>query len=230
MTAVHDTDGAPVIIGGGIAGLMTALALAPQPVTLLTKAPLGFEASTVLAQGGIAASIGADDEVSSHLADTLAAGDGLCDDGVAAAILAAAPAAIEELVRLGVAFDRDSNDRIVLGLEAAHSRRRIVHAGGDATGRGIIRALASKVYQTPSITVIEATTARRLVVEDNAVTSLLGDTDRGPVLFATDRVVIATGGIGGLFLHGTNPAHGGASLKLHTGSDTQVRPSMGSWV
>jgi len=206
MTALHDTDGAPVIIGGGIAGLMTALALAPQPVTLLTKAPLGFEASSVLAQGGIAASIGADDKVSLHLADTLAAGDGLCDDDVAAAILAAAPAAIEELVRLGVAFDREVNDRIVLGLEAAHSRRRIVHAGGDATGRGIIRALASKVYETPSITVIEATTARRLVVEDNAVTGLLGDTDRGPVLFATDRVVIATGGIGGLFLHGTNPA------------------------
>jgi L-aspartate oxidase len=206
MTALHDTDGAPVIIGGGLAGLMTALALAPHPVTLLTKAPLGFEASSVLAQGGIAASIGPDDEVSLHLADTLAAGDGLCDDEVAAAILAAAPAAIEELVRLGVAFDRDSNERIVLGLEAAHSRRRIVHAGGDATGRGLIRALASKVYQTPSITVIEATTARRLVVEDNAVTGLLCDTDRGPVLFATGRVVIATGGIGGLFLHGTNPA------------------------
>jgi L-aspartate oxidase len=206
MTALHDTDGAPVIIGGGIAGLMTALALAPQPVTLLTKAPLGFEASSVLAQGGIAASIGADDKVSLHLADTLAAGDGLCDDDVAAAILAAAPAAIEELVRLGVAFDREVNDRIVLGLEAAHSRRRIVHAGGDATGRGIVRALASKVYATPSITVMEATTARRLAVEDNAVTGLLGDTDRGPVLFATDRVVIATGGIGGLFLHGTNPA------------------------
>jgi L-aspartate oxidase len=206
MTALHNTDGAPVIIGGGIAGLMTALALAPQPVTLLTKAPLGFEASSVLAQGGIAASIGADDEVSLHLADTLAAGDGLCDDDVAAAILAAAPAAIEELVRLGVAFDRDIDGRIIPGLEAAHSRRRIVHAGGDATGRGIIRALASKAYQTPSITVIEAITARRLVVEDHAVTGLLGDTDRGPVLFATDRVVIATGGIGGLFLHGTNPA------------------------
>jgi L-aspartate oxidase len=206
MTALHDTDGAPVIIGGGIAGLMTALALAPQPVTLLTKAPLGFEASSVLAQGGIAASIGADDEVSLHLADTLAAGDGLCDDDVAAAILAAAPAATEELVRLGVAFDRDTNDRIVLGLEAAHSRRRIIHAGGDATGRGIIRALASNIYETPSITVIEVTTARRLFVEDNAVTGLLGHTDRGPVLFATDRVVIATGGIGGLFLHGTNPA------------------------
>ena len=206
MTALHDTDGAPVIIGGGLAGLMTALALAPQPVLLLTGAPLGLESSSVLAQGGIAASIGADDDASLHLEDTLIAGDGLCDETVAAAILAAAPAAIEQLVRLGVVFDRDASDNIALGLEAAHSRRRIVHAGGDATGRDIIRALARKAYETPSITVMEATAAQRLVVEDNAVTGVLSHTARGPVLFATDRVVIATGGIGGLFLHGTNPA------------------------
>jgi len=206
MRALHDTDGAPVIIGGGLAGLMTALALAPQPVLLLTGAPLGLESSSVLAQGGIAASIGADDDASLHLKDTLIAGDGLCDETVAAAILTAAPAAIEQLVRLGVAFDRDTSDNFALGREAAHSRRRIVHAGGDATGRDIIRALIRRVYETPSITVIEGTTAQRLVVEDNAVTGLLGHTARGLVLFATDRVVIATGGIGGLFLHGTNPA------------------------
>jgi L-aspartate oxidase len=206
MTALHDANGAPVIIGGGLAGLMTALVLAPQPVLLLTGAPLGLESSSLLAQGGIAASIGADDDASLHLKDTLAAGDGLCDEAVAAAILAAAPAAIEALVQLGVVFDRDARDNIALGLEAAHSRRRIVHAGGDATGRDIIRTLARKARETPSITLIEATTAQRLVVEDNAVTGVLGHTGREPVLFATDRVVIATGGIGGLFLHGTNPA------------------------
>jgi L-aspartate oxidase len=206
MTALHDTDGAPVIIGGGLAGLMAALALAPQPVLLLTGAPLGLESSSVLAQGGIAAAIGADDHASLHLQDTLIAGDGLCDEAVAAAILAAAPAAVEQLVRLGVVFDRDADDAIALGLEAAHSRRRIVHAGGDATGQHIIQALAYKAHQTPSITVIEAATARRLVIEDNAVTGLICDTGRGPVLLATDRVAIATGGIGGLFLHGTNPA------------------------
>jgi L-aspartate oxidase len=205
MTTLHDINGAPVIVGGGIAGLMTALALAPQPVVLLTKAPLGFEASSVLAQGGIAASIGADDDASLHLADTLAAGAGLCDESVAAAITAAAPAAIERLAQFGVAFDRDATDNILLGLEAAHSRRRIVHAGGDATGREIIRALARRVYETPSITVIEDITARRLIVEDNAVTGLLCQTERGRVLFATNRVVIATGGIGGLFQHSTNP-------------------------
>ena len=93
MTTSYDTDGAPVIIGGGLAGLMTALALAPQPVLLLTGVPLGLESSSALAQGGIAASIGADDDASLHLEDTLIAGDGLCDETVAAAVLAAAPAA-----------------------------------------------------------------------------------------------------------------------------------------
>jgi L-aspartate oxidase len=206
MTALHDIDGAPVIVGGGLAGLMTALALAPQPVVLLTRAPLGFEASSVLAQGGIAACVGADDDASLHLADTLAAGAGLCDEAIAGAITAAAPVAIERLAQLGVAFDRDTSAKIVLGLEAAHSRRRIVHAGGDATGRDIIRALTRRVYETASITVIDGLTARRLIVEDNAVTGLLAESERGEVLFATNRAVIATGGVGGLFLHSTNPA------------------------
>jgi L-aspartate oxidase len=206
MTPLHDTNGAPVIIGGGLAGLMTALALAPQPVLLLSSAPLGFETSSILAQGGIAASIGSDDNTSLHLADTLAAGDGLCDEDVAGAILSGALAAIERLMQLGVAFDRDANGNLALGLEAAHSRRRIVHAGGDASGHGIIRSLVRKVSETPSITVCGATTARRIIVEDDAVMGLVCQTDRDPVAFATDRVVIATGGIGGLFLHGTNPA------------------------
>ncbi|HEU4805851.1 MAG TPA: FAD-dependent oxidoreductase, partial [Nitrobacter sp.] len=146
MTPVHDTNGAAVVIGGGLAGLMTALALAPRPVLLLSSAPLGCETSSILAQGGIAASIGPDDDASLHLADTLAAGDGLCDERVAATILSGAPAAIERLSQLGVAFDRDANGNLALGLEAAHSRRRIVHAGGDASGHDIIRTLARRVY------------------------------------------------------------------------------------
>ena len=113
MTALHDTDGAPVIIGGGLAGLITALALAPRPVLILTSAQLGLESSSVLAQGGIAASIGEDDDAALHLADTLVAGDGLCDETVAAAILAAAPAAIEQLARLGVVFDRDGRGAVL---------------------------------------------------------------------------------------------------------------------
>lgn len=204
MTAPHDTNGAAVVIGGGLAGLMTALALAPRPVLLLSSAPLGLETSSILAQGGIAASIGPDDNASLHLADTVAAGDGLCDQRLAAAILAAAPDAIERLLQLGVAFDRDADGNLALGLEAAHSRRRIVHAGGDASGRDIIRTLVRKVYETPSITVCEATCAQRLIVEDNAVRGVVCQTKRDSVSFVTDHIVIATGGIGGLFLHGTN--------------------------
>ncbi|HEY0270692.1 MAG TPA: L-aspartate oxidase, partial [Sphingomonas sp.] len=152
-----------------------------------------------------AAAIGTDDDPAQHLADTLLAGDGLCDEAVAAAILGAAPALIEQLGRLGVVFDKSSSGNIALGLEAAHSRRRIVHAGGDATGSTVIRTLVQRVRETPSITVIEGT-AQRLVVDDNAVTGVLCLSEQGAVLLATDRVVIATGGIGSLFMHGTNPA------------------------
>jgi glycine/D-amino acid oxidase-like deaminating enzyme len=107
MVAVADFVGstaamsgrAPLIIGGGLAGLMTALRLAPMPAVVLAKAPLGAEASSGWAQGGIAAAIGPDDDPELHLADTLAAGDGLCDVAVARRITAAAPAAIETLLR-----------------------------------------------------------------------------------------------------------------------------------
>ena len=119
-----------------------------------------------------------------HLADTLEAGDGLCDEAVARAILAAAPAAIENLIRLGVPFDRDGKGNLLLGLEAAHSRRRIVHAGGDSSGREIMRALTRRVRETPSITLIERVAARQLLVEDGRSTGVLADTHRGPVLFA----------------------------------------------
>src|SRR5690349_18194792 len=98
---LYHLSGQPVIIGGGIAGLVTALALAPEPVLLLSKAPIGCEASSVWAQGGLAASLGPDDTVDLHVADTLAAGDGLCDPHVVHDILAAAPQAIETLIRHG---------------------------------------------------------------------------------------------------------------------------------
>jgi L-aspartate oxidase len=206
MAEFRDAAGTCIVIGGGLAGLTAALAMAPEPVILLTKAPLGYEASSVLAQGGVAASLGPDDDFSLHLADTLEAGDGFCDEAAARTILAAAPAAIETLIRLGAPFDRDGKGNLLLGLEAAHSRRRIVHAGGDSSGREIMRALTRRVRETPSITVIGGIAARRLVVDENAVTGVIANTSCGPVLFASNRVVIATGGIGGLFQYGTNPA------------------------
>jgi L-aspartate oxidase len=196
----------PVIIGGGAAGLITALQLAPEPVLIVSKAPLGAEASSLWAQGGLAAAMGGDDDPALHLADTLAAGAGLCDQTAARRIVHAAPAAVEHLAELGVAFDRRPDGSWRLGLEAAHGRNRIVHATGDGTGREIMRALIAAVRKCPSITLLEGVEARRLIVEDNSVKGVIAVNENGPLVIDTGRVVIATGGIGGLFLDSTNPA------------------------
>ncbi|TKT74360.1 L-aspartate oxidase [Aquamicrobium sp. LC103] len=197
--------GQPVIIGGGIAGLMTALHLAPEPVVLFSKASLGFQSSSLLAQGGIAASLGPDDHSSFHAVDTIAAGDGLCDAEVVDRVTEAAADAINALSSFGAQFDRDDDGNLRLGLEAAHSRRRIVHAAGDGTGRELIRTLVEAVRNTPSITSIEGADARRLVMHDGAVSGLLVAAPGDAAVLPTSRVVIATGGIGGLFFDTTNP-------------------------
>ncbi|RWJ31929.1 L-aspartate oxidase [Mesorhizobium sp.] len=202
---IHDLSGRPVVIGGGIAGLMTALMLAPMPVLLLSAGPLGVGSSSELAQGGIAAAIGADDSPALHLADTLAAGDGHSAAGMARRIVEAAPAAVERLAALGTRFDLTPEGALALGLEAAHARRRIIHAAGDATGRELVRALTAAARRTSSVTVIEGVEARRLLVDDNAVVGLLAAGPAGDTTIAARRVVLATGGIGGLFLDTTNP-------------------------
>jgi len=220
-TDISDLNGRPVIIGGGAAGLMTALELAPRPVILLSKSPLGAEASSMWAQGGLAAAVGEDDAPALHLTDTIAAGAGLCDEAAASRIVDAAPAAVERLAKLGVGFDRRTDGGWRLGLEAAHGRNRIVHATGDGTGREIMRALIAEVRRTPSITLLEGVEARRLLVEDGAVIGVLAASDRGALTIATNRIVIATGGIGGLFADSTNPGGcfgQGLALAAHAGA------------
>jgi L-aspartate oxidase len=197
--------GGPIVIGAGIAGLMTALHLAPSPVTLVAKERLGAGSASALAQGGIAVAIGPDDDPARHAADTLAAGDGLCDPATVGRITAAGPGAFAELLRRGVAFDRAPDGPFRLGLEAAHSRRRILHAAGDGTGRAIVAALIEAVRRTPSITVLEGAEARRLIVEDGAVAGVLAEIAGRPLLLPSARVVIATGGIGGIYSETTNP-------------------------
>jgi L-aspartate oxidase len=221
MTDISALAGRPVIVGGGAAGLMTALHLAPEPVVLLSKSPLGAEASSLWAQGGLAAAMGEDDAPALHLADTLTAGVGLCDEVAARRIVQAAPSAVEHLARLGVAFDRRPDGHFRLGLEAAHGRNRIVHATGDGTGREIMRALISAARRCPSITLLEGVEARRLIVEHNAIKGVLAANERGALILNTERVVVATGGIGGLFLDSTNPAGcfgQGLALASHAGA------------
>jgi L-aspartate oxidase len=197
--------GRPVVVGAGVAGLMTALELAPRPVVVLSKAPLGAEGSTLWAQGGMAAALGPDDNPALHAADTMAAGDGLCEAAIVDRFARAAPEAIGKLARLGVRFDRKPDGGFALGLEAAHGRSRIAHVGGDGAGRELMRALVAAARGTPSIAILEGFEARRLVVEGNAVRGLVAIGPSGPVVFATDKVVIATGGIGGLYVESTNP-------------------------
>ncbi|MCQ8240359.1 L-aspartate oxidase [Rhizosaccharibacter radicis] len=199
----------PLIVGAGLAGLMTALELLPMPCLLVSHAALGAEASSGWAQGGLAAAVGADDDPARHLADTLAAGDGLCDPAIARSITAQGPALVERLLALGVRFDRRSDGALALGLEAAHGRHRIVHARGDATGAEIVRALVEAVRAAPAITVIEGLSLRSIGTGDGRVAGAWFDDRRpghaGAVWLPATRVVLATGGIGGLFRDTTNP-------------------------
>ena len=206
MTAIPPAAaGCPVVIGAGIAGLMTALRLAPEPVIVLAKAPLGSGCASAWAQGGIAVAVGEDDDPARHAADTIAAGDALCDLHAVERITAAGPAALADLLELGATFDRAPDGRYQLGLEGGHGRRRIVHTSGDGTGRAMTAALVAAVRRTPSITVLEGVEARRLIVEDGVVVGVLAAADGKPVVLPTTRVVIATGGIGGLYRETTNP-------------------------
>ncbi|RRI01509.1 L-aspartate oxidase [Mesorhizobium tamadayense] len=202
---VHDIAGAPVVIGAGIAGLMTALFLAPEPVVLVCNTPLGTGACSELAQGGLAASLGEDDDPGFHLCDTLAAGDGLCDEATVRRVVRAAPEAVKTLERFGVAFDRYPDGALRLGLEAAHSQRRIVHAAGDATGRELVRALIAAVRRTASITILENMEARRLIVDDGSIIAVVAAGRARAIALPTRRAVLASGGMGGLFCDTTNP-------------------------
>lgn len=194
-----------VVIGGGIAGLATALHLAPIPVTLLLMGGLGAQAATAWAQGGIAAAFAPDDDPALHAADTLAASAGLGDPALAARVAAAAPAAVEDLIARGARFDRDGSGKLALGLEAAHSRRRILHAGGDATGHEVLRALMDAVRCASSIEILEGTSASDLALEDGVMTGVLAERADAWLHLPARAVVLATGGVGGLYGRTTNP-------------------------
>jgi L-aspartate oxidase len=201
-------DGAPIVVGAGAAGLSTALAMADEgPVTVLCAADLGLEAASGWAQGGVAAAVGVDDTPELHAEDTLAAGDGLCAPEATRRITGAGAGAVARLAALGARFDRDAEGRLKLGLEAAHSRRRIVHAQGDGTGREVLRALIAAATAHPRITVMERVDARRLLLdrEGRLAAVLAAAPDARPIVLRSSRVALATGGLGGLYAHTTNP-------------------------
>jgi len=196
-----------IIVGAGIGGLMAALKLAPRKVTVLSKTALGSGAATDWAQGGIAAAIGADDSPALHKIDTQRAGAGLSDEAIVEILTHDAPARIEELLELGAAFDRTEAGALALGREAAHTRRRIIKAGGDATGHEILKTLIAAVRATPSITVLEHTIADDLIVVRGRVHGVYAHdalTNEALILRA-NASVLASGGIGRVYRFTTNP-------------------------
>lgn len=195
-----------IVIGAGVAGVAAALALAPLEVLLVAPSGDRAHTATALAQGGIAAAIGADDSPALHAADTQAAGAGLCEAQAVRRITQAAPALIARLTTLGVRFDTQADGALALGLEAAHGRARIVHAEGDATGRVVLDGLINAARLCPSIIRRTDLTASRLVVEEGRVRGVWCGSDRStPHRLDGRAVVLATGGIGGLYGATTNP-------------------------
>lgn len=200
-----------VVVGSGIAGLLTALHAVEHGcrVTLVTKDVLEH-ANTRYAQGGIAGVMFDDDRADDHVRDTLVAGAGLGDPEAVRVLVEEGPARIRELIALGVAFDRDDTGGFVKGLEAAHSYPRILHAGGDATGTAIEKALVARL-RASAVAVIEHAFLAALLVTDGRVTGvelLIGETDAAAgrrEIITADAVVLATGGAGELYAHSTNP-------------------------
>ncbi len=207
-TTVIETDGA-LILGAGIAGLFTALKLAPFPALVLAGSTPGLSGSSAWAQGGIAAAMGADDDWRNHAADTIAAGAGLCDPEIVHLVTGEAPGRIADLLQLGVPFDRLPGGSLALGREAAHSRARIVHVTGDRAGAEISRVLAERALATPSIRIVEGFHAIELAMEDGRVIGLFArqgvGTDARVTLFKGRAVIFATGGLGALYGVTTNP-------------------------
>src|SRR5919201_1349073 len=197
----------PVIVGTGIAGLWTAwrLASAGGEVVLLTKESLADSASA-WAQGGIAVALGPGDSPSQHAADTLAAGDGLADPEAVRILTSEGPDRIYELLALGAVFDRGPDGRLRLGLEAAHTRPRIIHAGGDRTGAALIGCLAQVIREHPRITLLEHTEVVRLLADDGLIDGVEAlSPEATPYAIAAAAVVLATGGVGQLYAVTTNP-------------------------
>lgn len=190
-----------VIVGGGIAGLSAARTAAGAGLTPIVLAKGGpTDTATQFAQGGVA--VLADDErtVDAHLADTLAAGAGLCDVDAAREILVSGPGAVARAIAAGVVFDRLSDGTLARTREGGHSRRRIIHAGGDATGAELQRALLTVVNGIRFHTKV-----LRVLTDDAGVTGLLISDARGYGVIHTPAVILATGGLGQLYTASTNP-------------------------
>jgi L-aspartate oxidase len=194
-----------LVVGSGVAGLHTALRASSEgDVMVLTKRSL-FDSATAYAQGGIAAALGAGDSPELHRRDTLAAGAALCDARAVKVLVEEGPARVRELQTAGAHFDLEPGGDFKLGREAAHSRRRIVHARGDQTGAEVARALIDRVSDSDRIEVLEKTRVLDLIVSEKKCYGVRATVAGVPTEIIADATVLATGGCGQVYKYTTNP-------------------------
>lgn len=211
MTDRITFDG-PVILGAGLAGLTAALAAAPRKALVLSPTPLATGCSSAWAQGGMAAALSEEDAPALHAADTIAAGAGLCDPAAVELLTTEGPAAVRTLAALGAPFDRQApvdgkEGGFVLSLEAAHANARVARVGGDGAGAAIMAAVIAAVRAAPTIEIRENARARRLLQDATGhVVGLIAEIDGALVEVIAPAVILATGGVGGLYAVTTTPA------------------------
>ena len=213
-----------IVVGAGIAGLRASVELAPAGRVLCLAKKEVTESNTQYAQGGIAAALSDDDEVSLHLDDTLKAGDGLCNADAARVLVEEGPARIEELIEWGTEFDR-AGAKIAFTREGAHSRSRVLHAHGDSTGREIGRALFLKAQALKPIVFREFEFTTELVLRDGRVIGVRVLDNSGQVreIYASS-VLLATGGLGQVYSDTTNPAVAtGDGVAMAFGAGAEIR-------
>ena len=196
-----------VIIGSGVAGLRAAVELATSgaSVTVLTK-DKASESNTEYAQGGVAVVLSDDDDAELHEGDTLVAGAGLCDERAVETLVTEGTKYIKQLIDWGTEFDREGG-KLVFTREAAHSRRRILHAHGDSTGSEIVRSLIARAGAEKTISLVPFANTESLIVNDGRCVGVryLDPILRAPRDVFANGVILCTGGAGQLFLHTTNP-------------------------
>lgn len=194
-----------LIIGAGITGIRAALAIDPKLEVVLATKDVISQSNSAYAQGGIAGVFDPLDDFANHVADTMAAGKGLCDRDIVETVVHEAPDRIRELINFGAVFDR-ADGEIALTQEGGHSHRRVVHALGDATGKEVMRALIDRIHREPQIATWEKTfTIDLLTHEGQCRGALVWNPDHGKTFVWAKQTILATGGAGRLFRETTNP-------------------------
>lgn len=195
-----------LVIGAGVAGLRAAIELAGAGSVLVVAKDSLQESSSEYAQGGIAVALSDEDDISLHEADTLAAGDGLCNPAAVRVLVSEGPARIEELIRWGAEFDREGS-KLLFAREGAHSRSRVLHSHGDSTGREIARTLYQTAASRPNVRFEGFTAVVDLLIEEGRVAgALILDARRGALVPVLARAtLLATGGLGRVYADTTNP-------------------------